>query len=246
MSTNVTRKEQIDCIKDNNNDDNKDDKLKLIPKNKYRKEFLIQYKPELFNTTSKGSKRYKKNVKEENEFLKCSFEQIKEFNRKKVIQIGEKYYDIHSNIDKYKKILIESKIEPNDSPCNPDNFSDTVVKPNMRDYIKYHDTTKDLKLEKKKYLEKIIKKLEIHFDERTYQQAKADLSEYYLYINNDNIIPTLNHKKGIDMYYLNNNQVESLDIKTTRNIWDKDGEEAIKSLYENQGNDRFSSNPLVM
>ena len=232
-------------INNNLNTKNSTDKIKknLIPP-KYRKDFLLKYKPNLFKKTKNGKYRYNKKCNEEEELCSCNFEQIREYNRQKVIENGEKYYDIHSKIDKNNKLLIETKIDPNDSPCNPDNFSDTIVKPHMRNLIKNYDITKDFKLERDKCLEKMFKLLEIHLNERTHQQVKADLSEYYLYISNNKIIPTLNHKKGIDMYYfINYNSVESLDIKTTRNIWNKEGKEAIKLLYEKQGNERFSSNP---
>ena len=41
-------------------------------------------------------------------------------------------------------------------------------------------------------------------------------------------------------------EIEDLDIKTTRSIWDiKDKKEAIQKLYEKQGKDRFSCIPRL-
>ena len=111
----------------------------------------------------------------------------------------------------------------------------------MRNYIK-NKSTKDIdKLVVKVLLPKLIK----HVKERIYQQVKADYSEYLILMNCENIMPTLTHKSGTDMYLLNDkDEFEDLNIKTTRNIWDiKEPKNAIKELYEKQGNERFESCP---
>ena len=64
-------------------------------------------------------------------------------------------------------------------------------------------------------------------------------------MNCQNIMPTLTHKAGTDMYLLNEkNEFEDLNIKTTRSIWDiKEPKDAITKLYEKQGKFRFESCP---
>lgn len=48
------------------------------------------------------------------------------------------------------------------------------------------------------------------------------------------------------MFLLTPTGIEDLDIKTTRSIWEiTDPKEAITRLYEEQGEDRFSSDPRL-
>ena len=153
-----------------------------------------------------------------------------------------KYINIHKNPEKTKELIIESNIKREDSPCYPQNFSESVVKPNVRECIgKYFET------ENYPILEEIDKKIEIqlknHIKERVNQQIKGDYSEYLILMSSDNIIPTLKHSRGTDMFLKEDDKIVPLNIKTTRNVWglETNPEEAIKQLYEKQGEDRFES-----
>tara|TARA_B110001450_G_scaffold204129_1_gene193779 strand:- start:4098 stop:4922 length:825 start_codon:yes stop_codon:yes gene_type:complete len=160
--------------------------------------------------------------------------------------INGKYQNIHRNPEKTRELIRQSNIKKEDSPCYPQNFSESVVKPNVRECIgKYFDT------DNYAIFEEIDKKIEIklknHIKERVNQQIKGDYSEYLILMSSDNIIPTLKHSKGTDMFIKEDDEIVPLNIKTTRNVWglDKNPEEAIKQLYEKQGEDRFEFTPRL-
>ena len=277
-------------------------------------QFLEKIKPELFGFKTKRC-RVKKYLGEDvyDDIQDIKIQTIKDYTREYSITKG-KYSDIHSNPEYTKLLINKSKINKSESPCHPENFSESVVKPIMRDFIrkdfkkttKTKDTSKEyagksnselialLNLADKKaeFQAERIQKLEAkcksagielgceykepeyeiyainplnqensdelniyiqdnlleplikHSKERLNQQLKADYSEYIILMNCDNIIPTLKHSKGTDMYFIKEDgKLEDLDIKTTRSIWGiNDKKDAIKNLYEKQGKDSFSDN----
>jgi hypothetical protein len=216
---------------------------KKIFKKEQAEELLDKYKPELFGLKTKRSKKIK--YLGNNLYLDiCSLDIniIKEYTRDYSINIG-KYSEIHKDPEYFKTLINITNINKKDSPCHPERFSESVVKPCIRKYIN-EKRTDDLE----KYLiENLMKSLIKHGTERTNQQVKADWSEYLILMNCPNIIPTLKQTKGTDMYLIKDDgSIEDLDIKTTRSIWEiKDKKEAIKKLYEGQGEDRFSANPRL-
>tara|TARA_B100000768_G_scaffold181134_1_gene203001 strand:+ start:117 stop:1085 length:969 start_codon:yes stop_codon:yes gene_type:complete len=152
-----------------------------------------------------------------------------------------KYKDINDDPEYYKRLIALTNVRKEDSPCHPQQFSESVVKPNMRRAIK--DKSDDIvaaviAMTSDKYIN--------HVKERINQQAKADYSEWLILNYNPNIMPTLKHCGGTDMYLITATAIVDLDIKTTRSIWGiTDPKEAITKLYENQGEDRFSSHPRL-
>jgi hypothetical protein len=212
---------------------------KKIFKKGQAENFLKIHKPELFG---KRTDRCKKIIYLGNDLYSdiCSIDinTIKEYVREYSITEG-KYSDIHKDPDYSRTLINETNIDKKHSPCHPEQFSESVVKPLIRNFISKKMNPDDIE----KYIEEKIKpKLENHVRERINQQTKADLSEYLILMNCKNIIPTLKQTKGTDMYLVKDDgSVEDLDIKTTRSIWGiEDKKEAIKALYENQGKDRFS------
>ena len=154
-----------------------------------------------------------------------------------------KYYNIHNNLDWTVNKIKETTISKELSPCHPENFSESVVKPLIRKIInnKCNDSIEQI------VASELVKKLELHTTERINQQLKADYSEYLIIMNCPNVLPTLKHTKGADMYLVNDNgEIDDLNIKTTRSIWNNtDPEKAITALYENQGKDRFECTPRL-
>jgi len=153
-----------------------------------------------------------------------------------------KYYYIHNNLEYVVSTIKSTMVSKNKSPCHPENFSESIVKPRAREYIKntYRECVSQ-------YVERLLlEPLILHMKERINQQLKADYSEYLILKSCDNIIPTLKHSKGDDMYLVNNNRIESLNIKTTRNIWGiNNPKDAIRELYEKQGENRFEYSPRL-
>lgn len=152
-----------------------------------------------------------------------------------------KYSEIHKDPEYYKDLIKKTSITKEDSPCSVQGFSEEVVKKSMRLYIQEKRTESI-----DEFVKNMIPQLINHTRERMNQQTKADYSEYLMLQSNENIIPTLKHTSGIDMFLLHNDgSIEALDIKTTRNLWEHRDtpKEAIKALYEKQGEDRFSSDP---
>lgn len=222
------------------------DKLKLVKKvfNKGTgEEFLKIHRPDLFGLKTQRAKKIKylgddiwtDISKIDNKHIKC-------YTRNYSINNEDgKYYDINSDPEYHKSLINKSKIDKKDSPCHPEQFSESVVKPGMRKFIKEKRNPDDLETYiKTQMVDKLVK----HAIERTNQQVKADWSEYLILMHCPDVFPTLKHTKGTDMYLLKEDgSIEDLDIKTTRSIWEiKDKKEAIKKLYEGQGKDRFSAN----
>ena len=206
-------------------------------------ECLERYRPHLFElrTPRCKKKRYAGNNVYQ-DLCGLSLGNILEFTREYSVTKG-KYKDIHEDPDYFKSLIDRSRVDKSDSPCHPERFSESVIKPLIRKYI-CEKRTDDLN----EYITSNITALLIkHATERINQQTKADWSEYVIMMNCTNIIPTLKHNKGTDMYLVNDDgTIEDLDVKTTRTIWDiPDKKEAIKKLYEKQGEDRFSSNPRL-
>lgn len=224
------------------------DKLTLVKKvfNKGQaEEFLKKHRSDLFGLKTKRAR--KSTYLGDDIWLdisKIDNNLIKDYTRDYSINnINGKYYSINSDPEYHKSLINKSKIDKKDSPCHPEQFSESVVKPLMRKYIK--DKCND---DLEEYITKnMTDPLIKHALERFNQQSKADWSEYLLLIHCPNIFPTLKHTKGTDMYLLNDDYtIDDLDIKTTRNIWGiKDKKEAIKMLYEKQGKDRFSKDPRL-
>lgn len=50
------------------------------------------------------------------------------------------------------------------------------------------------------------------------------------------------------MYFIKDDEIIDLDIKTTRNVWSLENNPklALQRLYEKQGEDRFSTNPRTI
>ena len=172
-------------------------------------------------------------------------EDIVKYVREYSLSENGKYAYIHNDIEYVKQTIRNTKVSKENSPCKtPQQFSESVVKPSARKYI-----NNKLTIPIEEFVENEIKeKLILHTKERINQQLKADYSEYVILMSCENIIPTLKHTKGTDMYFINyeDNIIEDLDIKTTRSIFGIETPElAIKALYEKQGEDLFSSNPRL-
>ena len=154
-----------------------------------------------------------------------------------------KYYEIHKDPEYFKDLIKRTSITKEDSPCSVQGFSEEVVKKHSRRYIEEKRTEP-----MEEFVKYMYGCLLTHTCERINQQTKADYSEYIMLQSNENIIPTLKHKSGIDMFLLHDDgSIEPLDIKTTRTLWEhrNNRKEAIKALYEKQGEDRFSSDPRL-
>jgi len=151
-----------------------------------------------------------------------------------------KYKRCHHEPEFYLQTIADNTTNPSDSPCQPQCFSESCVKPSVRKIINGESTLADEKAT-------MMNALDIHFKERLVQQSKADFSEYKLMMSCQKIVPTLKNKGGVDMYMLEEDgSIVDLDIKTTRNLIGCSGKyiskpEAIRKLYEKQGKDRFSS-----
>ena len=205
--------------------------------------FLKKNKPELFGLKTPRSRKivYLGNDLHL-DICSVDIDIIKEYTREYSITEG-KYKEIHDDPEYFKDLINKSKIDKSDSPCHPERFSESVVKPCIRKYINEKQTGDFETYIKEQLMGSLIK----HSIERVNQQVKADWSEYLILINCPNIIPTLHNTKGTDMYLVKEGGIiEDLDIKTTRSIWGiEDKKEAIKKLYEKQGSDRFSANPRL-
>lgn len=178
-----------------------------------------------------------------NDLLSIPVDNIRDFTRDYSISEDGKYYNIHRNLDWVKNTIMKTKVLKEKSPCRPQQYSESVVKPLIRKYINEKRTEPIEDFVNREMMQSLI----IHSTERINQQLKADYSEYIIMISCPNIIPTLKHSGGTDMYLLNSdNSIEELDIKTTRSIWGiTEPKEAIKKLYEKQDKDRFSYNPRL-
>lgn len=152
-----------------------------------------------------------------------------------------KYKSINDDPEYYKNVIKLTNIKKGDCPCHPQQFSEMVVKPKTRKAIdsKSDDIVNEI-------VNMCREEFQNHVKERINQQVKADYTEWLMIKYNQNIIPTLKHSKGTDMFLLTPTGIVDLDIKTTRNIWEiTDPKEAITRLYEKQGEDRFSSDPRL-
>jgi hypothetical protein len=224
------------------------DKLKLVKKvfNKGQgEEFLKIHRPELFGKTQRAKKIKYLGDDIWTDISKINIEHIKSYTRDYSINNEDgKYYHINCNPEYHKNLINRSKIDKKDSPCHPENFSESVVKPCIRTFIKKKMNPDDIETYIKNQL---VDKLVKHAAERINQQVKADWSEYLILKHCPDVFPTLKHTKGTDMYLVKvDGEIEDLDIKTTRSIWEiEDKKEAIKKLYEGQGKDRFSDNPRL-
>jgi hypothetical protein len=169
----------------------------------------------------------------------CEFVKNFSYQEKQLKQL-EKLYD-----KEYKNFCAKwNRPLGNYSICLPDRFSDSIVKPKMREFLK---DFKNYDL----HQEYIAEASKIHFIERAIQQLKSALSEFILLIQcADNIIPTTKNRLNTDFYLINNNELEDLDVKTSKwpsFFYDKiKPKDALKLLYEDQGVDRFSSNSRLL
>lgn len=151
-----------------------------------------------------------------------------------------KYTGCHNEPEFYLQMITDNTTNPSDSPCQPNCFSESCVKPSMRKVINRESTLADEKA-------KLMNAMDIHIKERLVQQLKADYSEYKLMMSCQKIVPTLKNKAGIDMFMLEEDgTIVELDIKTTRSLIGCSGTDiskpdAIRKLYEEQGKDRFSA-----
>ena len=172
---------------------------------------------------------------------------------------GGKYYEIHSDYKSQKDMLLwyesqrvtlQNKYGFSDI-CLPDAFSDQIVKPTMRQWIKSKATEEKIKAD----LELNSQKMIFHHYDRAIAQLKNDLAEYKLLATCKNYIPTLKHNAGDDGYLLDprTDTIINLDIKTSRWPQGKQKifgagatrEEAAAALYRHQGKDRYSENPRL-
>ena len=204
---------------------------------------LKEFNPELFGKKTQRSK----NITYIGKDLYIDIQQINtktliEYIRDFSISNEEgKYKAINDDPDYYKNLIKSTNIKKEDSPCHPEQFSESVVKRNTRKAIntKSHDIVNEI-------VNMCREDFHNHVKERTNQQVKADYTEWLMIKHNQNIIPTLKHSKGTDMFLLTPTRIEDLDIKTTRSIWGiTDPKEAITKLYQKQGQDRFSSDPRL-
>ena len=223
-----------------------EEQIKKIFTTPLAEDCLKEFKPEKFGHKTKRS-RIKKYLGENiwSDLSEIPIKEIVEYVREYSLSENGKYSFICNNIEYVKETIKKTKVSKENSPCKtPQQFSESVVKPSARKYI-----NNKLTIPVEEYVDQEIKeKLILHTKERINQQLKADYSEYIILMSCENIIPTLKHTKGTDMYFINyeDNIIEDLDIKTTRSIWDiETPEEAIKTLYEKQGEDLFSSNPRL-
>ena len=163
---------------------------------------------------------------------------------------GGKFYEFHNDyksyVDKYNRLHKErAKLQTElniEDICFPDNFSNDVTKPMIREAL-YSVCLSDQDNLRSLHM----KKADLHFIDRQIAQLKNDLAEYKLLIELENYIPTLKHKAGNDAYLINpTGNLKDLDIKTSR--WPKffiDGEtrqQAATKLYQKQGAERYSEN----
>lgn len=219
--------------------------MKKIFKNDQAEVLLKQYKSDLFGKKTKRTRNVTflgNDIFEELTNLPVS--EILSYTRNYCINNPDgKYYNIHNNLEWTINKIKETTISKELSPCHPENFSETVVKPLIRKLINNRSTDSIESIVKTELLEKLI----LHTTERMNQQLKADYSEYFILKNCPNVLPTLKHTKGDDMYLVNDNgEIIELNIKTTRSIWgNTDPEKAIIALYENQGKDRFECTPRL-
>ena len=223
-----------------------EEQLKKIFTKSLAEDCLKEFKLEKFGLKTQRS-RIKKYLGENiwSDLSTIPIKDITKYVRDYSISEKSKYSYIHNDIEYVKETIKKTKVSKENSPCKtPQQFSESVVKPSARKYI-----GNKLNIPIKEYVEQeLLEKLTLHTMERINQQLKADYSEYIILMSCENIIPTLKHTKGTDMYFINyaDNLIEDLDIKTTRSIWDiEPPEEAIKALYEKQGEDLFSSNPRL-
>ena len=202
-------------------------------------ECLINFNPEKFGLRTNRCKKITylgDDLWDDLLQIECNL--IKEYVREYSISDKGKYGNIHNDLEYTKNTISRTKVLKEKSPCRPQQFSEQVVKPLMRKYLE-EKMTEPIN----EYIQReMLEILTIHASERANQQLKADYSEYIIMVNCPNIIPTLKHTGGVDMYLLNDDSsIEELDIKTTRTIWGiEDPKSAIKKLYEEQDNDRFS------
>lgn len=217
--------------------------LKKVFKKDQVENFLKLNKPDLFGlktTRSKKESYLGKDIWADLQKIDPSV--IKDYTREYSLSTEGKYNMYHHNLDWVLENIQRTKVTKEESPCHPEQFSESVIKPAIRKGIQSLDQNII-----ENTLENIKSQLTNHVKERINQQLKADYSEYLIMINCPNIIPTLKHTKGTDMFLLkDDNTIEDLDIKTTRSTHNiTTPREAIIALYENQGKDRFSSNPRL-
>lgn len=218
--------------------------LKMIFRKEIALEFLKQERKELFG---KKTKRSTKDTYLGNDMWldlqQIDIKRIKDYVRNYSISGNGKYYNIHNNLDYFKNVIAKTNILREESPCHPHQFSESCIKPIMRKLIEELD---DNIIEN--CLNESIPKLVNHIKERINQQMKADYTEYIIMNHCENIIPTLKHRSGIDMFLLEDSSsfttITELDIKTTRSVHNEhnDPKKAIIKLYEKQSEDRFSAN----
>lgn len=220
-------------------------KTKKIFLKKELENFLKKEKPEIF----RGKRYIGSDIW--NELCDIPIDKIRKYTRDYVVENPKgKYYHIHRNKEKTISLLQESNISKEDSPCHPERFSEDIVKKNTRNEIKKYYENENYSTDDvfNNLHQENIKKLVFHEKERIHQQVKADYTEYLLLQSDENIIPTLKNTKGTDMYFIKDDEIIDLDIKTTRNVWslENNPKRALQRLYEKQGEDRFSANPRTI
>lgn len=217
--------------------------LKKIFKKDQALTVLEKFNPELFGKKTQRSKKITY-IGEElyTDIQKINIKTLIEYIRDYSITNEDGKYKAINDDPEYYKILIKTtNIKKDDSPCHPQQFSESVVKPNTRKAInnKSDDIVNEI-------VNMCLVDFHNHVKERINQQVKADYTEWLMIKYNPNIIPTLKHSKGTDMFLLTPTGIVDLDIKTTRSIWGiTEPKEAIIKLYEKQGEDRFSSDPRL-
>ena len=219
------------------------EQLKKIFKKDQALTVLKLFNPELFGKKTQRSRIIKYIGEDEYaDIQKIDTNTLIEYVRDFSISNEEgKYKAINDDPEYYKNLIKTTNIKKVDSPCDPQQFSEMVVKREIRDAIKIKSD--DIINEA---VNACLDKLRKHVMERINQQVKADYTEWLMIKYNQNIIPTLKHTKGTDMFLLTQTGIVELDIKTTRTIWEiTDPKEAITKLYEKQGEDRFSSDPRL-
>ena len=180
-------------------------------------------------------------------------------NKTKTLTFSSVIDDHIKRLEDLEKKLLDLKkkfgITNKKDICMPDNFSNEVVKPTMRQNLKHQVSSP----QHESALLEVARLSIVHTVEREIVQVKSNLSELAMlnaFKNSEThiLLPTLKHRKGSDFYLFDSckNEISGLDIKTSR--WPKflekecldresverDPESLLIKLYENQGEERFS------
>lgn len=226
----------------------------ILGKQAIAEEYLKETHPEYFGLRSRRSRKvtFLPNDKTVYECIQLHWnpEHVLQWTRAYAVSPKGKYHFYHTNQHYSANLLhlLASEIQklnsmlPKTVRINPETFSNEHIKPLARNQVSYYMQHGQYNptLEENYVITSLIA-----LKEQNLRQHKNDLTEYNLLQSVPNLFPTLSHRKGTDLWMLENNELLSLDIKTSR--WPKffyDGithQEAAKLLYERQGGNWFSA-----